>query len=846
MSNFRLPEKQGVGSSTLLLTRVIKKSKIINYFFTINIFLSILILLVILLNFTFSISNSTFFQNQSCEQEEVVIPSSLISPTYSTHEVSVLQKIENLTCLGLIESIDISEVFLLKNSGETIETNKIEIKVINSKKFLTALRINIILTLIFKILILSNLKNKYTTTIFLLLFSEISFETLSTYGLMSRSTLLLSFNFLFLYLLVSEKIISFKLNHQIKFERIKFRSDINVLRGLSVLLVVFYHLNLKSFTNGFLGVDIFFVISGFLISSQILNKISNNQFIISSFYTKRLRRLLPSLLSVTIFIIVIFYNTVYPFIYKEYLKGLFWNSFYFINVYLNNYINYFNEDAFYNPILHLWSISVEEQFYIFYPLIFVLFFKKKFNYQLLLVIIYIASLSYFFITENYYLIFSRFWQFILGYFAYLIFVNKKKEMKEKNLFSLIFYLFTFLLIIFNKTFLDLVELTFLISVLTLFFLVLDNSESHLYTKYLRPIGIIGTFSYSIYLFHNPIIVWFNLKQIDNTSIGEIILAILFISYLNYFFIEKPLRYSRASIKKTFALSGLSIGLLVGIILYIPISSFFDRLESNNYDNNSQHYENMNIIYGDLLDTKEKKTCQITNKEFTSLSSETFDSCIAKYGKPIVVLGDSHADDVFNMLRNNYSFLIRVGEFGCRIRENHLYDRCNYEIFKNFYEIQKNNIGLILYNQSGFYFTNESRDDLRLLKFTDSSNVINRTQITDITDYLEYFDKEKVRVLGSWIEPGINPLNFTYESIYSGKMKVESSTISTFIFIDTQMRKVVESQGFTYLSTLDFYLSDQNNYLYDYNRKAFNFVDDDHTSSFGEEKFSKILIENLDS
>ena len=78
------------------------------------------------------------------------------------------------------------------------------------------------------------------------------------------------------------------------------------------------------------------------------------------------------------------------------------------------------------------------------------------------------------------------------------------------------------------------------------------------------------------------------------------------------------------------------------------------------------------------------------------------------------------------------------------------------------------------------------------------------------------------------------------------MKIESNTISTFIHIDTQMRKDVESQGFTYISTLEFYLNDKNNYLYDYNRNAFNFVDNDHLSSFGEEKFSKILIENLNS
>ena len=174
----------------------------------------------------------------------------------------------------------------------------------------------------------------------------------------------------------------------------------------------------------------------------------------------------------------------------------------------------------------------------FLPFNFYFIFQEKFNYQLLLVVIYISSLTYFFITENYFLIFSRFWQFILGYFAYLIFVNKKIEIKNKNFASFIYYVFTFLLIIFNKTLLDLVELTFLISLLTLFFIISDNSESQFYTKYLKLIGIIGTFSYSIYLFHNPIIVWFNINQVNKISIGVIIFVIFSISYINYYFIEK--------------------------------------------------------------------------------------------------------------------------------------------------------------------------------------------------------------------------------------------------------------------------------------------------------------------
>ena len=97
---------------------------------------------------------------------------------------------------------------------------------------------------------------------------------------------------------------------------------------------------------------------------------SNDKFLVKDFYARRLKRLLPSLISVSVLIILIFYNSVYPIIYETYLRGLFWNSIYLVNVYLNNYLNYFTQDAFYNPFLHLWSISVEEQFYILYPLYF--------------------------------------------------------------------------------------------------------------------------------------------------------------------------------------------------------------------------------------------------------------------------------------------------------------------------------------------------------------------------------------------------------------------------------------------------------------------------------------------
>ncbi len=148
-----------------------------------------------------------------------------------------------------------------------------------------------------------------------------------------------------------------------------YRPDIDGLRAFAVLSVLFYHISPRSLGGGFIGVDIFFVISGFLISSIIYNSLENNSFSFVDFYVKRIRRIFPALL----FCLVICTLAGYILLTSEEYKQLGWHIF-GGGTYISNFIlwfesGYFDKSVMYKPLLHLWSLAIEEQFYLLWPLV---------------------------------------------------------------------------------------------------------------------------------------------------------------------------------------------------------------------------------------------------------------------------------------------------------------------------------------------------------------------------------------------------------------------------------------------------------------------------------------------
>ena len=148
------------------------------------------------------------------------------------------------------------------------------------------------------------------------------------------------------------------------------RSDIDTLRGISVISVIIFHIDSLIFPNGYLGVDLFFVISGYVITKSILKSLKNKTFSFSRFYLKRARRILPALLFVLLISLIVAIIILLTADLKRFSESLISSLGFVSNFYFWLTGGYFSTNDQLKPLLHLWSLSVEEQFYLFFPIFF--------------------------------------------------------------------------------------------------------------------------------------------------------------------------------------------------------------------------------------------------------------------------------------------------------------------------------------------------------------------------------------------------------------------------------------------------------------------------------------------
>ena len=194
--------------------------------------------------------------------------------------------------------------------------------------------------------------------------------------------------------------------------RITFRDDITGLRAIAVLAVILYHADFNLFKGGWLGVDIFFVISGYLISNIIISELNSKKFRFTNFYLKRIKRILPALFFTLLVCIPFAQILFHPKSLVEFTKSLISSLFFYSNLYFNNLDFYNAAPAKVMPLLHTWSLSIEEQFYILFPMIVYVLFKylKKYVFPILLILFFLSlfSNSIQFGTEQFYFLQYRF------------------------------------------------------------------------------------------------------------------------------------------------------------------------------------------------------------------------------------------------------------------------------------------------------------------------------------------------------------------------------------------------------------------------------------------------------
>lgn len=425
---------------------------------------------------------------------------------------------------------------------------------------------------------------------------------------------------------------------------VKMRDDITALRAIAVISVLGFHFGIPGFSGGFIGVDIFFVISGYLISGILIRDIEKNKLSLFDFLVKRAFRLLPALLAIVILTFIAGYFILQPIEFKNNARASISSLFFISNLYFYLTGGYFDAFPITKPLLHTWSLSVESQFYFIWPLVLMVTMSRKIPAKItitLFTIIFFLSSLYAVnrnLTAAYLLTPFRLWELSIGGLFYVI---KLKKIKDSKALSNIIYALSLAAIIFFIVHLD-EKIVFpgyyaLIPTVCTGLMLIFGENSNIATWLERkPIIHIGEISYSLYLTHWPTIVMVTFVLGEKNLIGGLISIPIsyFIALLMYYYVEQRYRtaWKNESKNKLVVKYVFTLALTVVISATAVFSGWIWRLPAD--------LQNTNYAF----DKKASDRYVWANSNGFQRKDITHSEKIK-----IVVIGDSQAADVINTL-----------------------------------------------------------------------------------------------------------------------------------------------------------------------------------------------------
>lgn len=450
-------------------------------------------------------------------------------------------------------------------------------------------------------------------------------------------------------------------------KQLKYRPDIDGLRALAVLAVVYFHAFPEKLPGGFVGVDIFFVISGFLITQIIHENIKSDTFSFFDFYCRRIKRIFPSLILVLaasfIFGWIFLIFDEFQQLAKHIMSAVTFTS----NVTLWNESGYFDNSGETKPLLHLWSLAIEEQFYVFWPL--VLWVAWRIKFKLIAVAALLLMASFIFNISNikndeiatFYSLMTRAWELLAGA-SLAIFIDSKKLVADSYA-EYLGSIFGFGLIMLSMIILDKESLFpgwwALLPVLGTI-LVINNGTNSPVSEYIlsnKVIVWLGTISYPLYLWHWPLLSFARISEarIPDAHIRSkaILLAIL-LAWITYKVVEKPIRFGK-KIRENTKISALIILMLImgtlAFFTYIKQGKVFGKGEAiqNLYTGDIGHREFHQYSFEHFYECTPKKIAK------KAARWEGYVRCQqSKINQPIdiALIGNSHAEHLFIGLAEN--------------------------------------------------------------------------------------------------------------------------------------------------------------------------------------------------
>jgi len=474
----------------------------------------------------------------------------------------------------------------------------------------------------------------------------------------------------------------------------KYRAEIDGLRALAVLPVILFHAGFEWFSGGFVGVDVFFVISGYLITTIIISEMAESKFSIVNFYERRARRILPALFFVMAACLPFAWLWLTPTDLKDFGQSLAAVSTFSSNILFWWESGYFDTAAELKPLLHTWSLAVEEQYYILFPVFLMLTWRLGIKTILILLsIVFLISLgvavwgAYNTISAAFYLLPTRGWELLIGVFAafYLKYNTHLKSHAVNQMLSLLgFGMIAYSIIAFDKTtpFPSLYALIPTIGTGLLILCAVPKTFVHrlLSLKYIVGIGLI---SYSAYLWHQPLLAFAKLRElVELSELHLIILCIIsfLMAWFTWRFVEKPFR-SRTNISRSFIFR-FSI---IGTFIFSLIGTYF-------------HFSNGAL---NRLSDEEQNSLQSMRRSAEENCKDEMIRCLEnmrnKNNKSLLLIGDSNADHFSVGLRElaegrSYNYVqltlggcMPLAKFYRLDRSNQINDRCisyNKTLLKN--------------------------------------------------------------------------------------------------------------------------------------------------------------------
>ncbi|MCD8552853.1 acyltransferase family protein [Seleniivibrio sp.] len=424
----------------------------------------------------------------------------------------------------------------------------------------------------------------------------------------------------------------------------QYRKDVDGLRAVAVLPVILYHAGISAFSGGYVGVDIFFVISGYLITGIISAEMSEGTFTVSNFYVRRIKRIFPALYFMMLVTIILSGFLLLPEHFRNFGKSVAATVFFSSNFFFWKQSGYFDAAAETKPLLHTWSLGVEEQFYIIFPLFLLWLYKKRHNIKLAVAAVFVCSLALsIFLTYrkpemSFYLLPTRAWELMLGTMLSLGVFRRAESRALNDILSVAgIAMIAFSVALFNAAtpfpgYSALLPCTGAA-------LLIYAGEKSIMGRILsfRPLVFIGLLSYALYLWHWTFIAFRNYySNITGDAFfmsNWFIIAVTFLfAVLSYYFVEHPIRRRKFPVPSKLFKASAAVMLLftaIGTVIYKTDGMPFRMPESVSVvtDAPGSTYRNTDCYYRDPMKAKIDNLCRMGDKK----------------GKPtFIVWGDSHA------------------------------------------------------------------------------------------------------------------------------------------------------------------------------------------------------------